>query len=192
MVITLVTDRRTPLLADVALRLAEAFAMAIAPDASPRRIGLVLPRTLRARLATDVDLVALPERAAAAEVAAALRAVSAQHLVTVVAWGGMPTEQALAICDASDRVLVMSHASVPSLRGAQRLLKLCASLGYGMEKVAVVLHGFSEDAPVAPADAANALKREIFWVIPDPASGQGSRDRAFIGLAERLAGRAER
>jgi hypothetical protein len=190
LVITLVSDRRTALLADVALRLAEAFAMAVAPDASPREIGLVLPRTLRARGRTDVDVVTLPERAAGAEVGAALRAVAARHLVTVVAWGGMPTEQALAICDASDRVLVLSHASVPSLRGAQRLLKLCSSLGYGMEKVAVVLHGFSDDAPVAPADAANALKREIFWVIPDGASDDDVRTRAFVALAERLAGRA--
>jgi hypothetical protein len=189
MVIMLVTDRRTSLLADVALRLAEGFAMAIAPDASPRQVGLVLPRALRARVGTGVDLVSLPERASAAEVRAALRSVAARHQVTVVAWGGMPTEQALAICDASDRVLVLSRASVPSLRGAQRLLKLCASLGYGMEKVSVVLHGFSDDAPVAPADAASALKREIFWVIPDTPA-DGSRDQAFVQLAERLAGRA--
>lgn len=191
MVIMVVTDRRNALLADVAMRLAEAFAMALAPDASPRHVGLVLPRTLRARVGTDVDVVVLPERAAATEVGAALRDVAARHLVTVVAWGGMPTEQALAMCDASDRVLILSHATVPSLRGAQRLLKLCSSLGYGMEKVSVVLHGFSDDAPVGPADAANALKREIFWVIPDASSADGSRDRAFVQLAERLAGRAE-
>jgi hypothetical protein len=58
-----------------------------------------------------------------------------------------------------------------------------------MEKVSVVLHGFSDDAPVAPADAASALKREIFWVIPDTPA-DGSRDQAFVQLAERLAGRA--
>jgi hypothetical protein len=191
MVITIATDRRTPLLADVAVRLAEAMALTVVPDASPREIGLVLPRILRARVRTDVDVVALPERAVAAEVAAALRAITARHRVTVVAWGGMPTEQALAICDASDRVLVLSQCSVSSLRGAQRLLKLCASLGYGMEKVAVVLHGFSDDAPVAPTDAANALKREIVGVIPDSAAGESGRARAFEGLAQRLAGRVQ-
>ena len=104
----------------------------------------------------------------------------------VVALSGAPSEQALAAFDASDRVLLVSDPSVASIRGTQRALKLCGSLGYGADKTAIVLHDFDEHAPLAPADAAVAFKREIYFTLSAPSA---AGDDSYSRLAGRLMAR---
>ncbi|MEO6445613.1 MAG: hypothetical protein ABIZ91_08250 [Gemmatimonadaceae bacterium] len=122
----------------------------------------------------------------AQEATAWLARTSRRQPLTLVALCGAPNEQVLAAFDASDRVLLLCDPSVASIRGTQRTLKLCGSLGYGIEKTAVVLHDFPDDGPLSPADAAAALRREILWAIPARAAGQAAREAAFAALAARL------
>lgn len=182
MVITLYADRRSPDIADIAGRLAQALEVRV----RPREVVVATPRALAPAVRTGVAHAPLNDPSSPGTIGGTLRALSQRYAVTLVAVAGAPDEQVLAACDSSDLVLVVSEPSVASLRATQRTLKLCSSLGYGLDKVAVVLHGVADDAPLAPADAALALKRDIFWVIPGEGSDDAERTGAFDGLAERL------
>jgi hypothetical protein len=182
MVITLYGDRRSNDMPDIAGGLARALARLDA-QWTVVVVGAAAPRDweddLRGR-------VAFREASLPADVGAYLLDLAPKHAVTVVALEGAPNEQVLAALDASSRVVLVSDPSVASLRATQRALKLCTSLGYGSEKVAVLLHGFADDAPLAPAEAAAVLKREIVGTIPGPAVDPAVRALAFGQLARRL------
>lgn len=187
MVITLYADRRFHEVTDIAVYLASA----IVPLVDPARVLLVAAHPPTDAMATGVVGTGvvrayLDEAGATRDIGEVLRGKAGRHAVTVVAVVGAPSPQVLTALDVADRVLLVSDASVPSLRATQRAIKLCASLGYGLDKVAVVLHDFSENAPLAPGEVARALKREIFWVIPGPAADPLRRADSFARLAQRL------
>jgi Flp pilus assembly CpaE family ATPase len=165
MVITVYADRRSNEVGDIAERLTDAIAACVGRD------GVIL-----------LD----PRRLAAPDASARLRDMAGRYAATVVALSGAPNEQVLAAFDASDRVLLVTHPSVPSIRGTQRTLKLCASLGYGAEKLGVVLHDFGDDAPLGPADAVLALKRDIYWTLEGTQAAEPARMNSYAGLARRL------
>lgn len=182
MVITLYADRRSPDLSDIAGGLARALAA--------QEVGWAVAVV---GAGSGSDAVRDGERARVTyrdtpprDVGARLHELAPRFDVTVVAIEGAPDEQTLAVLDASTRVLLVSDPSVASLRATQRALKRCASLGYGSEKVAVLLHGFADDAPFAPAEAAAVLKREVVGMIPGPAADPAARALAFGQLARRL------
>lgn len=182
MVITLYADRRFPEIADIGGHLACALAsrdtaLRVALLASARPVDMAPDDSGRVTV-FDVD--------PSSDVGVHLRNLTPHFAVTVVALGGAPNEQVLAALDASHRVLLVSDPSVASLRATQRTLKLCASLGYGREKVAIVLHGFADDSALAPGEAATALKREVFGVIPGPAADTARRKSSYLRLADRL------
>lgn len=180
MVITVYTDRRSSDVADVALRLAHALSTIVAPAG----VALLGPR---AQGGADgaVEHAQLAESSSPADVVALLADLAARYAAAVVPLTGPPTEQVLAAFDASHRLLLVSDPSVASMRGTQRTLKLCRSLGYDVARTAVVLHDF-DDAPIAPTDAALAFKREIFWALPGAGASPQERDTAYAGLARRL------
>lgn len=192
MVITLYADRRFHEVTDIAVHLASA----IVPLVDPARVLLVSARPPIDVVGTDVAGISavgtglarayLDEAGVTPDMGEILRGTAGRHAVTVVAVVGAPSPQVLTALDVADRVLLVSDASVPSLRATQRAVKLCASLGYGLDKVAVVLHDFTENAPLAPGEVARALKREIFWVIPGPAADPPRRTDSFARLAQRL------
>ncbi|MEO7962334.1 MAG: hypothetical protein ABIT38_00325 [Gemmatimonadaceae bacterium] len=180
MVITVYSDRRSGDVADIALRLAEALSVVVAPH----DVVLLGPHSRES--VRGVTHAPLEEGSSPADVEALLTALQGQHAAAILPFSGPPTEQVIAAFDASDRVLLVGDPSVASIRGVQRTLKLCQSLGYGPGRTAIILHGFSDDAPLAPADAALALKREIYWNIPGPSAPSADRATAFTGLATRL------
>ena len=185
MVISVYADRRTHEVADIAGRLAHASAGLVLPAGG--RVVLVGPRLLGNH--SSGELVArsvLMESHRPQEVGPMLGDLAGRYAVSVVILSGAPNERVLAAFDASDRVLLLCDPSVASIRATQRAIKLCRSLGYGLDKTAVVLHDFAEDAPLVPAEAAAALKCDIYWSIPGHAAGDEARDTSFTRLAERL------
>jgi len=210
MVITLFADRRSSEFNNIALRLARALASrgrgsgAGGVDEGAEGVMLVVEGGIGASLGGSIasdppgpvdvadgplTLVDLHDGTAPADLVSRLHELSARRRATVVALAGAPRESALAAFDVADRILLVSDPSVASIRATQRTLKLCRSLGYGIDKVGVVLHGFADDAPLAPAEAAMALKREIYWVIPGDSADTSTLDAACAGLADRLTGR---
>ena len=89
-------------------------------------------------------------------------------------------ERTLAAFDAADRILLVTEGAVPSLRGIQRVLRLCRRLNYPDEKLCVILNQTGASSALPAGDVAVVLKREIYWDIPE-----GSR-LTTDGLAEKL------
>lgn len=100
--------------------------------------------------------------------------------VTVAELEHQVNERTLAAFDASDRIVMVAEGSVPSLRGTQRVLRLCHRLNYPDEKMCVVVNRYDAAGTIPVADIASILKREVFWKI---AVGEPVDAR---GLAEKL------
>ncbi len=73
----------------------------------------------------------------------------------------------LAAFDASDRIVLVTELTVPSLRSTQRTLAVIRRLGQPDAKVAVVVNRQQSGEVLSPADAQEVLQREIFWRIPN-------------------------
>jgi len=185
MVVTLYAERCTLEVAQIAGRLSRALGVRLPPPG----VVLAIPHALPRCATVDVAHEIIAKGRTSGDVTADLARLARQYAMTLVTWSGAPDEQVIAALDASDRVLVLSAPSVTSLRWAQRSLRFCSSLGYGIDKISVVLHGFDDDAPLTPFDAADALKRDIFWTLPGGGDDECSAG-AYLGLAERLSARA--
>ena len=77
------------------------------------------------------------------------------------------SERTLAAMDAADRILLVTQLSVPALRSTQRTLTLCRRLGYPGDKLCVVVNRYQSGEVLSLADAADVLKCEIFWKLPN-------------------------
>lgn len=77
------------------------------------------------------------------------------------------SERTLTALDAADRILLVTHLSVASLRSTQRTLGLCRRLGYDESKLCVVVNRY-QSADVLPIqDAQDLLKWPIYWKLPN-------------------------
>ena len=107
-----------------------------------------------------------PTPSDAKSVTAALDAMRAAFAVSVVDLEHQVNERTLAAFDAADRIVMITEGSVPSLRGTQRVLRLCRRLNYPDEKMCVVANRYDAAGALAVADIATILKREIYWKVP--------------------------
>ena len=99
-------------------------------------------------------------------VIAALDVMRDKCAVSVAELGHQVNERTLAAFDVADRIVVVTEGAVPSVRGTQRVLRLCQRLNYPDEKMCVVLNRFDAPGALSPSDVAIALRREVFWKIP--------------------------
>jgi hypothetical protein len=113
-------------------------------------------------------------------VTVALDAMRNRFLVSVAELGHQLSERTLAAFDAADRILLVTDGAVASLRGVQRVLRLCRRLNYPDEKMCVVVNRADSPGSLAATDIAAVLKRELFWRIP------AGRVIDVSGLAARL------
>lgn len=183
MVVTLYSGRRDPDVAKIAAGLATAFARALGAG----RVGLVtLTRSGTAEMPLPgVTVRRLPWQQADA-LSDLVTALRNEHAITVLAVDDRRTDRAFFSFELGERVLLVSDLSVAGLREVQRVLRMSGALGYPSGRVCVVLHLEGEDAPVTAADAAVALKREIYWLL-DARKGAGVA-ASYDGLVRRLLG----
>ena len=85
--------------------------------------------------------------------------------VSVAALGHQVNERTLAAFDTADRIVVITDGAVPSVRGTQRVLRLCRRLNYPDEKMCVVVNRFDAPGSLAVTDISAALRREVYWKI---------------------------
>ncbi len=103
----------------------------------------------------------------AAAIGSILELLRSNFAVTVVDCEHHLSERTVTALDAADRVLLITHLSVPSLRSMQRTLGLCRRLGYAENKLCVVVNRY-QSADVLPLkDAEELLKWPIFWHLPN-------------------------
>jgi hypothetical protein len=113
------------------------------------------------------------------------------HEIVVVAMEGPFRDEALVAFDRSDRVLVVTDGRVASARAARRLLKLTTTLGFGVDRLAVVLVEPGATA-LDPLSLNAALQRDVLAVLPAGASpeqrhrfGEALVRNVLDGLASR-------
>jgi pilus assembly protein CpaE len=94
-------------------------------------------------------------------------------------------DRTLAALDASDRIILLTELKVPALRAAQRTLGVFRRLGYPNEKLGVVVNRFQSGDVVTPAEAADVLKADIYFRLPNDykTCSQASTDGVPVGSA---------
>ena len=107
-----------------------------------------------------------PAMGDAKSVIVALEAIRARFPVSIVELEHQVNERTLAAFDAADRIVIVTEGSVPTLRGTQRVLRLCRRLNYPDEKMCVVVNRFDAPGSLAVTDISAALRREVYWKIP--------------------------
>lgn len=99
-------------------------------------------------------------------VTVALDAMRARFSVSVAELEHQVNERTLAALDAADRIVMLTEGTVASVRGTQRVLRLCQRLNYPDEKMCVVLNRYDASGSLAAADVSAALRRELYWMVP--------------------------
>ena len=112
-------------------------------------------------------------------VAVALDLLRGRFPVSIAELEHQVNERTLAAFDAADRIVLVTEGAVPSLRGTQRVLRLCRRLNYPDEKMCVVLNRIGAPGALPAEDVSAALRRELYYRIADG-------HLTTTGLAERL------
>jgi pilus assembly protein CpaE len=112
----------------------------------------------------DPELVDVLDAAATARI---LGHLGSHFAFTVVDCEHYMSERTLGALDAADQILLVTQLGVPALRSAQRTLGLCRRLGYGDDKVRVVVNREHASGVMTIADATRALARPIFFALPN-------------------------
>jgi pilus assembly protein CpaE len=116
-------------------------------------------------------------------------------------------DRSLAALDAADRIVLLTELKVPALRSAQRMISVFRRLGYPNDKLSVVVNRYQSEDVVSPGEAAEVLKAEIYFRIPNdyPTCSRASTEgvpvavnapqskiaASYKQLASRLSGRTE-
>lgn len=179
MVVVLFAERQV----DDVVQLAGAIARAFASRAPKGQVALALDDNDHPDGAAPYLLVDT-SRLTPREIFARMRHL-ADLGITVVSASSGRTERALATFDAADRILLVADLTVPAIRGLQRTIKLCDSLGIARERSPVVLYGCREDAGVTPTEAANVLSREVFAFL-QPGVDSPADHASCAALVDRL------
>ena len=137
------------------------------------------------------------------EVEVALRLLRSQFRYAVVDTGRTISGPALAAFEQSDRLLMLTDLSVPGVRAARRIVELLDRLSVPRERLDLIVTQ-AIPGPVSLQDAARAIGKEVFQVLPrdeQAASGamnagapiaagrEGGLGTAIAELADKVAGR---
>ena len=77
------------------------------------------------------------------------------------------TDRTLAALDAADKIVLVTQLNVAALRGTQRTISLCERLGYGADKLLVVVNRHQSSEVLTPSDASTLLNMPIFHLLPN-------------------------
>ena len=94
------------------------------------------------------------------------------------------TDRTLAALDLADRIVLLTELKVTSLRAAQRTLAVFRRLGYPPEKVCVVVNRHQSGDVVSAAEAAQVLKSDVFFKIPNDYRAVSEAATAGVPVAD--------
>ena len=77
------------------------------------------------------------------------------------------TDRTLAALDAADKIVLVTQLNVAALRGTQRTIALCQRLGFGDDKLVVVVNRHQSSEVLTPSDASTLLNMPIFHLLPN-------------------------
>jgi len=137
------------------------------------RVDAELLNSLLTPASGGVWVLPAPDRPEAEEqidagtIATVLQHLRSNFLFTVLDCEHQMNDRTLAALDAADRIVLITQLSVAALRGTQRSLGIFRRLGYTNDKVCVVVNRYQSGEVLTPADAADVLKADIFFKIPN-------------------------
>ncbi len=73
----------------------------------------------------------------------------------------------LAAFDASDLILLMGMLHLPSIKNMQKSLDVFDRLGFGTEKVKLIINRYLRKGEITVEDAEKALNYKVFWHLPN-------------------------
>jgi pilus assembly protein CpaE len=94
------------------------------------------------------------------------------------------SDRTLAALDAADRIVLLTELKVPAMRSAQRSLGIFRRLGYPNEKICVVINRYQSGDVVSAAEAADVLKADIFFKIPNDYKAASESATSGIPIAK--------
>lgn len=74
---------------------------------------------------------------------------------------------ALTLLDISDRIVLVTQQTLPSLKNVSRFLNLTESLDYEAHKIWLVVNGASEKQGISVKNISSTLKRPVLMTIPE-------------------------
>ncbi len=77
------------------------------------------------------------------------------------------TDRALAILDNADRIVLLTHLTVPAVRSLQRTLDLFSRLKYPEDKVQLVVNRHGAKGDISLGDFQKVIQREILTTLPN-------------------------
>ena len=77
------------------------------------------------------------------------------------------TDRALAILDSADRIVVLTHLTVPAVRSLQRTLDLFSRLKYPEDKVELVVNRQGAKGDITLGDFQKVIQRDILAALPN-------------------------
>ena len=75
------------------------------------------------------------------------------------------TEQSSSVIDIADKVLSVTQQAVPAIRGTKRTLELFREVGYGEEKVKVVINRFEKRNAITQKDMEEVFGQKLFAMV---------------------------
>ncbi len=73
----------------------------------------------------------------------------------------------LAAFDSSDAIFMVGMLSLPAIRNLQKALDVFERLGYGKDKVRLIINRYLRKTEISIEDAEKALDYKIFWRVPN-------------------------
>ena len=86
--------------------------------------------------------------------------------------------------DLSDTVFAVLQMSLPFVRDAKRLLRAMTALGYGKDKIKLVINRFEKRAALTLAEVTAALGHEVFRTIPNSFASVSDSVNQGIAIAK--------
>ena len=101
------------------------------------------------------------------QIDAVLCTAAAHYDLVVVDAGRSLNELTVRAMDHAETVFAVLQQSLPFMRDAQRLLRALNALGYGKDKVKLIINRFDRKGLVGPDEVAGSLKHEVDRTIPN-------------------------
>jgi pilus assembly protein CpaE len=105
---------------------------------------------------------------------ALLAVARAEYDVVVIDAGRSLDDVTVRALDAADAVFPVLQLNLPSLRDAKRLLNALATLGYGADKVKLLVNRQAKGTVISLEDVAKTLRREPFLAVPNSFEAVGA------------------
>lgn len=74
---------------------------------------------------------------------------------------------AMAALESSDLVFFVSIVNLPALRNCQRCLELFEKMGFGRDKIQILINRYMENDEINAEDVEDVLGKKIYWKIPN-------------------------